>query len=98
MEKTFEASLNQLETIVKQLEAGDLSLEDSLKLFEKGVALSRECRERLTEAERRIEILMKDSDGNPSVSELDPKTLRNEGSDKASKRIVFSEDGDDQPF
>ena len=98
MEKTFEASLNQLETIVKQLEAGDLALEESLKLFEKGVALSRECRERLNEAERRIEILMKDSDGNPSVSELDPATLRSGRSDKASKRIVFSEDGDDQPF
>lgn len=98
MEKTFEASLNQLETIVKQLEQGDLPLEDSLKLFEKGVALSRECRERLNEAERRIEILMKDSDGEPAVSELDPSSLRDNGSQKASKRIVFEDDGDDQPF
>ena len=98
MEKTFEASLNQLETIVKQLEQGDLPLEDSLKLFEKGVALSRECRERLNEAERRIEILMKDSDGEPAVSELDPASLRDDGSKKASKRIVFEDDGDDQPF
>ena len=78
MEKTFEASLNQLETIVRQLEAGDLPLEESLKLFEKGVALSRECRERLNEAERRIEILMKDSDGEPTLAELDPKSLRGE--------------------
>ena len=98
MEKTFESSLAQLETIVRQLEAGDLPLEDSLKLFEKGVALSRECRQRLNEAERRIEILMKDSDGEPTVSELDPGSLREKASDKASKRIVFSEDGDDQPF
>lgn len=98
MEKTFESSLNQLETIVKQLEQGDLPLEESLKLFEKGVALSRECRERLNEAERRIEILMKDSDGEPTVSELDPASLRAEGSAKPSKRIVFSDDGDDQPF
>jgi exodeoxyribonuclease VII small subunit len=95
MEKTFESSLNQLETIVKQLEQGDLPLEDSLKLFEKGVALSRECRERLHEAERRIEILMKDSDGEPAVSELDPASLRGE---RNAKRIVFSENDDDQPF
>jgi len=98
MEKTFEASLNQLETIVKQLEAGELPLEDSLKLFEKGVALSRECRERLNEAERRIERLMKDSEGNPVVSEMDPASLKAVRSDAAPKRIVFGDDGDDQPF
>jgi len=96
MEKTFESSLNQLETIVKQLEQGDLPLEESLKLFEKGVSLSRECRERLNEAERRIEILMKDADGEPTATELDPASLRAETSAKPSKRIVFNDD--DQPF
>jgi exodeoxyribonuclease VII small subunit len=95
MEKTFESSLNQLETIVKQLEQGDLPLEESLKLFEKGVALSRQCRERLNEAERRIEILMKDADGEPAVAELDPESLRGE---RNPKRIVFNENDDDQPF
>ena len=63
MAKTFEQSLNDLETIVKKLEDGDLPLEESLKLFEEGVKLSRECRERLTSAERRIEVLRKDADG-----------------------------------
>ena len=63
MTKTFEASLNELERIVKQLEDGDLPLEESLKLFEDGVRLSRECRDRLTNAERRIEVLMKEADG-----------------------------------
>ena len=63
MAKTFEQSLNDLETIVKKLEDGDLPLEEGLKLFEEGVKLSRECRERLTSAERRIEVLMKDADG-----------------------------------
>ena len=71
MEKTFESALGELETIVKQLEEGDLDLEESLKLFEKGVKLSRECRERLAKAERRIEILLKDSNGNFSVQDLD---------------------------
>jgi len=98
MEKTFEASLNQLEIIVKKLEDGDLPLEESLKLFEKGVSLSRECRERLSEAERRIEILIKDSEGKPAVSELDPSTLRESRSGNGSKRIVFDDSDDDQPF
>ena len=72
MEKSFESSLGELETIVRKLEGGDLDLEESLKLFEKGVKLSRECRERLTRAERRIEVLMKDSDGNLTLQELEP--------------------------
>ena len=71
MEKTFESSLGELEAIVRRLENGDLDLEESLKLFEKGVKLSRECRERLLRAERRIEVLMKDSDGNLSLQDLD---------------------------
>lgn len=63
MEKTFEASLAELEDIVTKLEDGDLPLEASLELFEKGIKLSRECRERLANAERRIEVLMKDANG-----------------------------------
>ncbi|MCC7307925.1 MAG: exodeoxyribonuclease VII small subunit [Acidobacteria bacterium] len=72
MAKTFEASLNELERIVKQLEDGDLALEESLKLFEDGVRLSRECRERLTNAERRIEVLMKGPDGTVSLEPVGP--------------------------
>ncbi|MGD9629054.1 MAG: exodeoxyribonuclease VII small subunit [Pyrinomonadaceae bacterium] len=71
MPKTFEASLNELEEIVKQLEEGDLPLEDSLKLFESGVKLSRECRERLVNAERRIEVLLKDTDGNLNLEPVE---------------------------
>ena len=67
MAKTFEASLKELETIVKQLEEGDMPLEESLKLFEAGVRLSRDCRERLTNAERRIEVLMKEADGSMNL-------------------------------
>ena len=71
MERPFETSLAELEQIVTKLEAGDLPLETSLELFEKGIKLSRECRERLANAERRIEILMKDGDGFKAV-EFDP--------------------------
>ncbi len=70
MAKTFEASLNELERIVKQLEDGDMPLEESLKLFEDGVRLSRECRERLTNAEKRIEVLMKEADGTISLESV----------------------------
>ena len=56
---TFEASLDELERIVKQLEAGDLPLEQSLRLFETGMRLSADCKRQLEEAETRIEILMK---------------------------------------
>ena len=62
-EKKFEAALARLEDIVKELETGDLPLEQSLKLFEEGIKLSRICNKRLEEAERRVEILLKDKTG-----------------------------------
>ena len=55
--KDFEAAIGELESIVKKLEDGDLALEQSLALFERGVQLSRFCHARLEDAERRIEIL-----------------------------------------
>jgi exodeoxyribonuclease VII small subunit len=62
-EKSFESSLDELEQIVRQLEAGDLPLDRSLELFEHGVRLSRECQKRLDEAERKVEILLRGNDG-----------------------------------
>jgi exodeoxyribonuclease VII small subunit len=56
---SFEAGLNDLEAIVKELENGDLSLEDSIALFEKGISLSDKCRLQLEEAETKVEILLK---------------------------------------
>ena len=55
----FESCLEDLEKVVKELEAGDLSLERSLELFEKGMALSDTCRRQLEEAETRVEILIR---------------------------------------
>ena len=66
--KSFEASLEALEEIVQQLEGGDLPLEKSLELFENGIRLSRQCQERLNQAERRIEVLLRDNQGRPVVS------------------------------
>jgi exodeoxyribonuclease VII small subunit len=60
---TFEQSLKKLETIVEQLEKGDLPLEDSLKLFEQGVDLSAVCKKELDEAESKVQTLIKQRDG-----------------------------------
>lgn len=77
--RTFEASLEALERIVTQLEQGDLPLEKSLELFEQGIRLSRECQERLSQAERRIEILMRDNQGRPVVKDFEgPNSLPND--------------------
>lgn len=62
--KTFEDSLAQLESIVEALESGDLPLEKAIKTFEEGVRLSKFCFEKLDETEQKINILLKDQDGN----------------------------------
>jgi exodeoxyribonuclease VII small subunit len=55
----FEEALGRLEDIVKKMEAGDMTLEESLKAFEEGIKLARLCSRKLDEAERRVEILLK---------------------------------------
>ena len=57
--ESFEVSLSELEKVVKELEAGDLPLERSLELFEKGMALSETCRKQLENAETRVEMLIR---------------------------------------
>jgi exodeoxyribonuclease VII small subunit len=69
----FEAALGRLEEIVGKLEEGEMSLEDSLKLFEEGVRLSRLCDQKLQAAERRIEILMKDAEGKVTPMPFEPQ-------------------------
>lgn len=78
--KSFEASLEALEQIVQQLERGDLPLEKSLELFEQGIGLSRQCQERLNQAERRIEVLLRDNQGRPVVNAFEgSKVISEEG-------------------
>ena len=57
--ESFEASLDELEKVVKELEGGDLSLERSLELFERGMTLSDTCRKKLESAETRVEMLIR---------------------------------------
>ena len=85
--KTFESSLEELERIVRQLEQGELTLEKSLELFEQGVKLSRDCQERLSQAERRIEILMQDNQGRASVRPFDPESELSAATDENDEDI-----------
>ena len=71
MAQDFEASLEELEQIVTQLEAGDLPLKRAMELFERGVKLSRSCQQQLDEAERRVEMLVKGEDGNLTAVPFD---------------------------
>ncbi len=62
-EKTFEENLKELEDIATKLESGDLGLDDAIKEFEKGIKLSKECSNKLDEAEKKINILVQGEDG-----------------------------------
>ncbi len=66
---TFESTLEKLEKIVRELESGNVTLEESLKLFEKGITLSGICSNKLKEAKQKVEILM-DSENGMVVSEF----------------------------
>ncbi len=58
----FEKALQELEKLVEKMEEGDMSLEESLKQFERGVALTRSCQKALTDAEQKVQILLNDAD------------------------------------
>ena len=92
--QNFEASLASLEKIVRELERGDQPLEQSLELFERGVRLSRECQERLNEAERRIEVLLHDADGNSLVRDFDEVNFGRAGA--AATTTTDDTDEDDE--
>lgn len=66
----FEEALSRLETIVAELEKGDLPLDQSLKIFEEGIRLSKTCLKMLDDAERKVEILVQDKDGKKRLQAL----------------------------
>ena len=80
--KTFEMAMKQLEQIVQDLEAGDMPLEKAIKKFEEGIKVSKYCSEKLDESEKRITLLMRDSDGN-KASEI-PFIMEDETSEENS--------------
>lgn len=66
----FEQALDQLEELVEDMEGGDLSLEDSLKAFEQGIKLTRDCQQALTQAEQKVQLLIEEN-GKLTASALD---------------------------
>lgn len=68
--KKFEEALEELEKVVEQIESGELSLEDSLAAFEEGVRLVKYCNQKLTEVEKKIELLVKDKEGRLQLKPL----------------------------
>ena len=82
-ESKFEKDLERLEQVVEALEAGGLTLDESLKRFEEGVKLARRCEKALTEAERRIEILVKNAKGEITAK---PFAEKEEETDEAPKK------------
>jgi len=71
---SFEDALKRLETIVEELESGELSLEDSIARYEEGMKLSRRLTQTLDEAEKRIERLVENADGTTDTEPMEPGT------------------------
>ena len=86
----FEDALSELETLVRALESGEQSLDESLAQFERGIALSRFCRQSLANAERQVKILL-DQDGEERLAEFDDPDA---GQHEAATDGVADRDGD----
>ena len=84
----FEEHLTQLETVVERLERGDLTLDESVRLFEEGMKLSRACKDELEQAEGRIQVLVEAKGGRMQVAEL-------EAGDEQEDQIEMAE-GDEE--
>ncbi len=79
--KKFEAALEELEAVVERLETGEIELEESLAAFEKGVGLVKYCNQKLTEVEKKVELLVKDKEGKyqlRALEQADPDSEENE--------------------
>lgn len=73
-EMSFEDAMRELETVVSKLESGDVPLEDSIKLYERGSALKAHCQKKLAEAEEKVAQITLDGDGNPKgTTPVDPQ-------------------------
>lgn len=68
--KTFEQSMTELEGIVTKLEAGDITLDDSLELFETGIKLAKDCQKKLDDAEKKVKILTTSKDGEVTAEDF----------------------------
>jgi exodeoxyribonuclease VII small subunit len=90
----FEDALNKLEKIVSKLENGDIPLEESLKLFEEGIRLARFCNQKLDEAEKKVEILLKDKEGALKPEPFDSFT--NSGQAYSNRSEETTDEGEEE--
>ncbi len=96
--ETFEGALAALEGIVKQLESGELPLEEALELFENGLGLARRCQDQLASVERRVEVLLRER-GEMRVVPFEPPQPETTKPDvKRAKTTVRPDQDDDIPF
>ena len=80
--KKFEVALEELEGMVEQLETGELALEESLAAFERGVGLVKYCNQKLTDVEKKVELLLKDKEGKLQFRALDGVTTEDSDEDE----------------
>lgn len=71
----FEGALKELESLVEKMEAGNISLEDSLKYFERGIALTRTCQQALAEAEQKVQVLL-EKNGSEQLQTFTPENKK----------------------
>ncbi len=99
--RKFEEELRDLEAIVAQIDSGELSLEDSISAFERGVGLVRALNQKLDEVERKVELLMRNAQGDLKTTPYDPAAAGVEASgaeEDNGKRARKPGDDDDLPF
>ncbi|MGZ6211582.1 MAG: exodeoxyribonuclease VII small subunit [Candidatus Binataceae bacterium] len=99
--RKFEDELKDLEGIVAQIDSGELSLEDSITAFERGVGLVRSLNQKLDEVERKVELLMRNAQGELKTTPYDPAAAANAegaGKDDGRKKNAAGKDDEDIPF
>ena len=94
----FEKALERLEKIVEDLEAGNIPLEDALKKYEEGVKLSALCQKRLSQAEKKIEVLTKSLDGTLKKEPFEPEEAEEAPRKKKPRAQEESESGEESLF
>lgn len=79
--QTFESAMKRLESIVHELESGDLTLDEAMKKFQEGVKLSKLCSNKLDETEKKVSILLKDEEGRIRVEPFEDESSKPKGDD-----------------
>lgn len=96
--KTFEEALKRLEEIVERLELGDVSLEETVRLFEEGIELVNFCNQKLEEVKHKVEIIVRDKTGGFTLQPFDAENSKNIKKDIEELEDIDEEDTGELPF